>query len=184
MGNQPPPSLLSHLKHEGTVRMRHWVMSAVGGAALACIATSASAQTPSPEALSLARQLVAKVDPSPQQTISAMAGPMVGMIQQMGVQQPDRAQALVNEAVLPILSEHVTDLADMSAQSYAQVLSVDDLKAVLAFYNTKAGADLIAAQPQLAQLRITNVTQWMGKLQPEIQGKIQSVAKSHGWDKG
>ena len=166
--------------------MRHWVLSAVGGAALAAsvAATQAVAQTPSPEGLSLARQLVAKVDPSPQQTIQSMAGPMVGMIQQMGVRQPDRAQALVTEAVVPILNEHVADLADMSAQAYAQVLTVDDLKAVLAFYNTKAGEDLIAAQPKLAQLRITNVTQWMGKLQPEIQGKIQDVAKAHGWDKG
>ena len=166
--------------------MRQWAMSAFGGVALvACaVATPAAAQTPSTEALTLARQLVAKVDPSPQQTIQSMAGPMVGMIQQMGVQQPDRAQALVNEAVVPILTDHIGDLVDLSAQSYAQVLSVDDLKAVLAFYNTKAGADLIAAQPKLAQLRITGVTQWMGKLQPEIQSKIQSVAKAHGWDKG
>ena len=166
--------------------MRQWILSAVGGATLAAcaIAGPAGAQTPSPEALTLARQLVAKVDPSPQQTIQSMAGPMVGMIQQMGVQQPDRAQALVSEAVVPILSDHINDLVDMSAQSYAQVLTVDDLKAVLAFYNTKAGADLIAAQPKLAQLRIQGVTQWMGKLQPEIQGKIQAVAKAHGWDKG
>ena len=165
--------------------MRQWVLSAVGGAAfLACAASPAAAQTPSPEALSLAKQLVAKVDPSPQQTIASMAGPMVGMIQQMGVPQPDRAQALVNEAVVPILNEHIADLADMSAQAYAQTLTVDDLKAVLAFYNTKAGADLIAAQPKLAQLRVQGVTQWMGKLQPEIQGKIQSVAQAHGWDKG
>lgn len=165
--------------------MRPWIMSTVCGVALmACVAMPAAAQAPSAEGLALAKQLVAKVDPSPQQTIAAMAGPMVGMVQQMGVTQPDRAQALVQEAMLPVLGEHVSDLTDMSAQAYAQVLSVDDLKAVLAFYNTKAGADLIAAQPQLAQLRVQNLTQWMGKMQPELQSKIQAVAKAHGWDKG
>lgn len=165
--------------------MSRWVTSAVAGAALlACATVPAMAQTPSPESLDLARQLVAKVDPSPQQTVAAMSGPMVGMIQKMGVQQPDRAQALVQEAVLPVLSEHLSDLSDMAANAYAQVLSVDDLKATLAFYNTKAGQDLIAAQPKLAQLRIGNLTQWMGKLQPEIQARIQAVATSHGWDKG
>ena len=168
--------------------MRRWIVSAAAGAAVMAVAAGpVAAQTAapavSPDALALARQLVAKVDPSPQQTVSAMSGPLVGMIQQMGVRQPDRAPALVQEAVLPILNEHLSDLTDLSAQAYAQVLSVDDLKATLAFYDTKAGADLIAAQPKLAQLRISNVTQWMGKLQPEIQGKIQSVAQAHGWDK-
>ncbi len=174
--------------------MRRLIVSAVAGAALVGFAAgpvaaqtgaaqTGAAQTVSPEALALARQLVAKVDPSPQQTVSAMSGPLVGMIQQMGVRQPDRAQALVQEAVLPILNEHLSDLSDLAAQAYAQVLTEDDLKGVLAFYETKAGADLIAAQPKLAQLRIANVTQWMGKLQPEIQTKIQSVAQAHGWDK-
>jgi hypothetical protein len=68
-------------------------------------------------------------------------------------------------------------------QAYAQVLTADDLKAILAFYNSKAGANLIAVQPKLAQLRITNITQWMSKLQPEIQTKIQAIVLSHGWDK-
>ena len=148
----------------------------------AMAAGPAAAQgAPSAENLTLARQLVAKVDPSPEQTIAGMATPMVGMIQQMGVREPDRAQALVQEAVLPILSGHMGELTEMSAQAYAQTLSADDLRAVLAFYNTKAGQDLIAAQPKLAQLRITNLTQWMGKMQPEIQTKIADVAKAHGW---
>ena len=163
--------------------MRYWILSATAGVLFGCISGPAGAQTATPETLALARQLVEKIDPSPQQTVSAMSGPLVGMIQQMGIRQPDRAQALVQEAVLPILNEHLADLSDLSVQAYAHVLTVDDLKAILAFYNTKAGADLIAAQPKLAQLRITNVTQWISKLQPEIQTKIQAMVLSHGWDK-
>jgi hypothetical protein len=136
-----------------------------------------------PEALALAKQLVAKIEPAPQQTIATLSGPMVGMIQQMGIQDPVRARALVQEAVMPILSEHVGGLVDLSAQAYAQTLSVDDLKATLAFYDTKAGQDLIRAQPALAQLRLTGMTQWMSGIQPEMQAKIVAMIKQHGWDK-
>ncbi len=168
--------------------MRYGMKTGLAGAALCALAAAnpAAAQTadPSPAALALAHQLVAKVEPNPQQTIAAMSGPMVGMIQQMGVQQPDRAQAVVQEAVMPVLSEHINSLIDQSAKNYAQVLTEDDLKATIAFYDTKAGQDMIRAQPTLAQLRVQGLTEWMGTLQPEIQTKIAAMVKQHGWDKG
>ncbi len=162
--------------------MRHRILSAISGIAITALAAApAFAQAPTSETMALARQLVAKVDPAPQQTLAAMVAPMVGMVQQMGVRQPDRAKALVQEAMMPVLTEHMSDLTDMSAKAYAEVLSVSDLKAVIAFYDTPAGADLIAAQPKLAQLRVQNLSQWMGALQPELQAKIQAVMKSHNW---
>ena len=154
------------------------------GTALSLVTLSLHAQTvPSPASLALARQLVTKIEPAPQQTIAQMTGPMVGMVQQMGIDKPDRAQALVHEALVPILEEHISGLIDRSAQAYAQVLSEADLKATIAFYDTPAGQDLIKAQPTLAQLRITGLTQWMATLQPEMQTKIAEVVKKHGWDK-
>jgi hypothetical protein len=122
--------------------MRRWILSAAAGFVFCCISSTASTQTVTADTLALARQLVEKIDPNPQHTVSAMSGPLVGMIQQMGIRQPDRAQALVQEALLPILNEHIADLSDLSVQAYAQVLTADDLKAILAFYNSKAGANL------------------------------------------
>jgi len=160
-----------------------------GALALALVlpALPAFAQTaasPSPEALKLAEQLVAKVGGERAATLQAISGPMVGMMQQMGIQQPDRAQALVQEAVMPVLSAHYNDLVQIEAKSYASVLSVTDLKAIVAFYDTPAGQSLIRAQPQLAQAKVTGMTQWMGTMQPELQAKIQQTLKTHGWDKG
>ncbi len=148
---------------------------------------AASAQTaaaPSPEALKLARELVVKTSGDRAATLQGISGPMVGMMQQMGIKQPDRAQALVQEAVMPILTEHFDDLTTLRAKEYASLLSVDDMKAISAFYDTPAGRSLIKAQPQLAQATMTGMTQWMGALQPEMQTKIQQVLKAHGWDKG
>ena len=73
--------------------------------------------------------------------------------------------------------------ASPEAQAYAETLSVDDLKAVLAFYETKAGRDLIKAQPMLAQLRIRGMTAWMVEIQPEMQTRMAEIMKKHGWDK-
>lgn len=154
---------------------------------LACLAAGLSgpvlAQTATPEATSLAKQLVAKIEPNPQQTIGQLGGPMVSMMQQMGIKNPEHAQALVREALLPLLSEHIGELVDRTAAAYAETLSVEDLKATIAFYDTKAGQDLIKAQPVLAQRRVQGLTAWMGGLQPEMRTRIAAVMKQHGWDK-
>lgn len=142
------------------------------------------AQTATPEALELAKQLVAKIEPNPQQTIAQLGGSMVGMMQQMGIKDPEQAKVIVQEALMPMLSEHIDGLIDRSAAAYAETMSVEDLKAIIAFYDTKAGQDLIKAQPLLAQRRVQGMTAWMGELQPEMQTKIAAVIKQHGWDQG
>ncbi len=136
-----------------------------------------------PETLALAKQLIAKITPNRDQTLAAMAGPMVGMMRQMGVTQQDRAQALVDDALMPTMRDHFDAFLAIQAQSYATVLTEDDLKALLTFYDTKAGRDMVAAEPTLAQLRVQGITQWMGQIQPEMQQKIQAMIKAKGWDK-
>ena len=144
----------------------------------------AFAQTATPESMALAKQLIAKIEPNPQQTINQLGGSMVGMMQQMGIKDPEQAKVIVQEALLPLLSEHIDGLTDRSAAAYAETISVEDLKAIIAFYDTKAGQDLIKAQPVLAQRRVQGMTAWMGEMQPEMQTKITAVIKQHGWDKG
>ena len=141
----------------------------------------AAAQTPDPATLSLAKELVNKTTGDRDQVLGSMGGPMVGMMQQMGIKDPTKAREMVNEAVMPILREHYEELVQIQATSYANALTQDDLKQTLAFYDTKAGQDLIKAQPALAQARVTGLTQWMATLQPEMQDRIAKMAKSHGW---
>ena len=154
--------------------------------ALALPAVPAFAQTaaPSAESLRLARELATKTEGDRASMLQSLGGPMVGMMQQMGVPQADRAQVLVQEVVLPVLSSRYDDLLAIQAKAFASVLSVDDMKGALAFYNTPAGQSMIRAQPQLAQLKLTGMTQWIGGLQPELQTRIQQTLKARGWDKG
>ena len=115
--------------------------------------------------------------------LASMGDPMVGLIQQMGVKDPERAQVMVREVILPVMTAHYDELLDIQARSFAGVLGANDLKAVSAFYDTPAGKALAKAQPQLGQALLTGMTQWMDALASEIQSKLVQAIKAHGWDK-
>ena len=139
---------------------------------------------PSPETIALARTLLAKMEGDPAVTIRQLAGPMAGMLQQMGISDPDRARVIVQGALIPVLTEHYGDLLTIFAKACVSMLSVDDMKAAIAFYESPAGRNLVAAEPELAQAKLIGLTQWMSGLQPEMQQRIEQTIKAHSWDKG
>ncbi len=49
------------------------------------------------------------------------------------------------------LDQSLDNFANAAAQAYAKELSEDDLKALIAFYKTPAGQDVVAKQPVIAQ---------------------------------
>ena len=140
--------------------------------------------TPDAATLAAARELVSQMQGDRATTLNGMAAPMVGMMQQMGIKEQDRAQTIVQEVVLPMLTAHYDALLDIQARSFASVLSKEDLQAVGTFYASPAGRRLAAAQPQLAQAQMTGVTQWMQGMMPEMQAKIAQAVKAHGWGPG
>ncbi|MCE4222887.1 DUF2059 domain-containing protein [Methylobacterium sp. C25] len=136
-----------------------------------------------PERLAAAKEVVAAAQGDRAAVLAAMKTPMVGMMQQMGIKEVDRAQIMVDEVVLPTLAAHYDDLLSVQALAFAAVLSKDDLKAVAAFYGTPAGKNMVKAQPQLSQAMLTGMQQWMGSLTPELRDKIAKASQAHGWDR-
>ena len=131
--------------------------------------------------LKVARDVVTKMQGDRNAVLASMSAPMIGLIQQLGVKEPDRAPVLVQEVVLPVLNAHYDELLDVQARAYAATLSVPDLQAVSSFYDTPAGRNLVSAQPRLAQAQLSGMTQWMGSLAPELQGKLAQAIQAHGW---
>lgn len=176
------------------------VIGIVLGLWLASLAAPVCAQAPAPqpkgsdqvaadpERLAAAREVVAAAQGDRKQVLDAMRAPMAGMMQQMMAQQDakaaERAPILLDEVVMPLLESHYDELLSVQALSFAAVLSLDDLRAVAAFYKTPAGRNLVKAQPQLAQALLTGMKQWMGTLMPEMQKKTLEAAKNHGWIPG
>ena len=134
-----------------------------------------------PERLAAAREVVAAAQGDRAAVLAAMKAPMAAVMQQMGLTDPKKAQIMVDEVVLPTLSERYDDLLAIQALSFAAVLSKEDLKAVAAFYATPAGRNLVKAQPQLSQAMLTGMQQWMGTLMPQLKEKIEKAAATHGW---
>ena len=66
----------------------------------------APAAAPDPALLKVARETVAQMQGDRAATLGSMAAPMVGMMQQIGLKEPEKAQDLVQEVVLRTLSEH------------------------------------------------------------------------------
>ena len=147
-------------------------------------AKPAPAATPDPALLKVARETVAQMQGERTAVLGSRAAPMVGMMQQMGIKEPDRAQVLVQEVVMPTLLAHYDELLDVQARGYASALGKDDLQAIAAFYASPAGKHLVAAQPQLAQAQMTGMQQWMTSVMPEMQGKLTKAIQTHGWGPG
>lgn len=168
------------------MRIRHLVVGfafgiAVPAMALAQGTTKPPNAVPDPALVKIARDTVAQMQGDRAATLNAMAAPMVGMMQQIGIKESDKAQVLVNEVVLPTLSAHYDELLDIQARGFAMILSKDDLQGIDAFYATPAGKRLATAQPQLAQVQMTGLQQWMQTVAPEMQGKIVKAVQDHGW---
>lgn len=145
---------------------------------------AAAPAAPDPATLTIAREVVGQMQGDRATTLAGMAAPMAGLMQGMGIREPDRAQTIVREAVLPLLTTHYDALLDIQARSFASVLTKEDLQAIGTFYATPAGRRLAAAQPQLAQAQMTGTTQWMQGLMPEMQTKIVQIIKAKGWGPG
>ncbi|GJE57773.1 DUF2059 domain-containing protein [Methylobacterium thuringiense] len=139
---------------------------------------------PDPATLKAAREVIASMQGDRATLLNAMAAPMVGMMQQIGVKQQDQAQTLVQEVVMPTLTAHYDELLDIQARSFAATLGKEDLQAIATFYASAAGKRLAAAQPQLAQAQMAGTQQWMQSVMPEMQGKLTKAIQAHGWTPG
>lgn len=137
-----------------------------------------------PERLAAAKEVVASAQGDRAAVLAAMKVPMVGMMQQMGVKEPDKAKVMVDEVIMPILADHYDELLSVQALSFAAVLPKEDLQAIAAFYATPAGRNLVKAQPQLGQAMLTGMQQWIGALAPEMKQKVDQAAEAHGWFQG
>jgi hypothetical protein len=61
---------------------------------------------------------------------------------------------------------------------------MDDMKAAIAFYDTKAGADYARSWQPVLKLNKAGIDKLIETLRPEIEAEAKVVMKKHGWTKG
>ena len=151
-------------------------LSVLGGVT----AARPQAVEPDPAVVLLARQYIALSNVDVASTVRRMASPFAKQMELNGI-SADRADVLVNQAVLPLMNEHLTALLDLQARSLASILTADDLRAGIAFYKSAAGQDLAHAQPQLAELLVENTTTWVRAMLPEMRARVEQLVQAQGW---
>jgi hypothetical protein len=142
------------------------------------------AAPPSPAALALARTLVAKGSSDDIAALSCLYGPMARVWHLANFLDPDRSMIMVREAMLPVLQKHKAEIDAFQAETYASILTMDDMKAAIAFYDTPAGRDYVRSWGPVLKLNKAGLDKLIATLKPEIDSEAKIVMKKHGWSKG
>jgi len=170
-------------------RWRGWIGAVAVIAATFCAANAdqpsarpgAPAGAPSAEALALARTLVEATSAGGMNTMSGLDLPVGNLRKELGATSPPQVKAVMTEAVFPTLFDHSDALTDLQVKSYATLLSIDDMKAIIAFYNTPAGKEMLRTRPAIAQTNVTRAFKLVDNLNPALRASVASTAKAHGW---
>jgi hypothetical protein len=142
------------------------------------------AGVPTTEATDAARALVGASRTGGLGALSGLVLPFPKLLSEMGVQPGPRFPVAMRQAVLPVIFEHADDFTVVQVHSYSTLLSLPDMKAATAFYNSPAGQDIVRLRPLLIQREAGPAFKLIATLHPEIDTKVQQTLKAHGWSKG
>ena len=161
--------------------VKHGSRVAVVAAALVATAPAVRSEQPSAAALATAKQLVVVTG-----TMSLFNPLIPGVIEQAKLlllqQDPGLAKDLND-----IASQMRTDLAPRSvelsnevATLYASNFTDDELKTILAFYQSPVGKKVLDRQPQVVDSSMKFAQNWANKLSDEVIAKMREELKKRG----
>ncbi len=86
-----------------------------------------------------------------QQLVAIMRGQMIQLVMRSGSKPQDEATKIVDEVLMPDFTAQEADLTASIIDVWATNFTLDDLKALRAFYATPLGQKLIATLPAVTQ---------------------------------
>jgi len=148
---------------------------------LAVFIPAAHAQQPPAASLAVAKQLIATTN------ATAVFTPLIaGVVEQAKIlflqQDPSLAKDL-NEVAAKIrtdLQPRFAELNDEVARLYATSFSEQELKDILAFYQSPAGKKMLTVQPKVIDSTMAFAQTWSNKLSDEVVAKIRDEMKKKG----
>jgi hypothetical protein len=153
----------------------------VVGLALTAPAGFAQGAKPSAAALATAKQLVAVTG------ATTLFSPLIaGVVEQsklLYMQQNPMLQKDLNEIAAQLRTELAPKFAEVNdevAREYATHFTEQELKDILAFYQTPAGKKLLQEQPQVVNESMKFAQDWANKLSVEVTNKMREELKKRG----
>jgi hypothetical protein len=168
--------------------LRVWLLASVVGmgGAISAAAQQATAPAPSPEAIEVAKELLAVISPD---MINDITSKMISQIwppleQTLRTQYPQLDAATSAELRAEFEKMMVADMTEYMNDApaiYARYLTVAEMRDIQTFYRTPTGAKTLKLMPQI-------MGEVMGNLAPRMQGMMQrinvtltSVLQKHGY---
>jgi uncharacterized protein len=148
------------------------------------IARPALAQQPAPptaDALKVAEVLLQTMGMEKQ--FEAVVPMMMGQMRQVIVQANPAAVKDIDQvmqAMTAKFSSRKSEVIPLAAQVYARRLSIDDMKAMTAFFKTPAGLRFVETMPQLTQESMMIGQQWGMKLGQEVERELREELSKRG----
>jgi uncharacterized protein len=154
---------------------------AAAAVVLAVFIPAAQAQQPSPASMAIAKQLIAITG------ATSVFGPLIaGVVEQAKIlylqQNPSLAKDL-NEVAAKLrtdLQPRFGELNDEVARLYAANFSEQELKDILAFYQSPAGKKILIVQPKVIDSSMAFAQSWANKLSDEVIGMMREEMKKRG----
>ena len=140
-----------------------------------------SAAAPDPQALSLARKIVARTESADIAASPWLGMPMGMFMQQWHITPREHARVVFAEALQPVLRKHMAEFQEIEARTLSTDLSLADLKAIDAFYDSPAGLAMLRMHAPLLKLNMAALQQLLQTLKPELQPKITESLAAPGW---
>jgi len=151
--------------------------------AMAFAALPANAQEVAPEHLAMARKYIELTDKSGIYEV-ALVKTAVNTMRTIIKQNPEISQP-VDDAITKTLEAYKGkkgDLLDQFARVYALNFTIEELQAIVAFYETPVGAKLATANATLNQSLQTVMQVFETNLQSEFFAKVRAELKAGGFD--
>jgi hypothetical protein len=142
---------------------------------------AAHAQQPSPAAMGVAKQLIAVTG------ATTVFNPLIaGVVEQaklLFLQQNPALGKDLNEVAAKLrtdLQPRFNEINDEVAKLYASNFSEQELKDILAFYQSAAGKKLLTVQPKVIDSSMAFAQDWANKLSGEVIEKMRDEMKKKG----
>ena len=93
---------------------------------------------------------------------------------------PQRVVDVASEVARDLFTKEVGSLMPRMVAAYGKVLTHDEVRQLIAFYETPLGRRLIEVAPQLQQAGAQAGQEWAQALTPQLQQEIQTQLKAEG----
>jgi hypothetical protein len=142
-------------------------------------------ETPSPEALNAARELMAVMSPG---MVGQLAQGMTAQIwpsleRDLGPRVDQSTMADLRAEFERSIAQFANDSLKDAPAIYARYFSVQELRDIAAFYKTPVGAKALATMPKVMTEYFGTMVPRMVDFQRDFQARMQAIMQKHGYQK-